>query len=319
MNRLLSTAVVAASLLGGALSAAGQSIKTYSTVLTVDGVACGPVTKWDGGDMRADVIHENGNLGKHGGSAQSAQVSFEVPFPSAKPLMDLIADLCANRTKRVTLVLADVSSGTPEEVHALEVHDAILAEVRFPALPLKDAWRVMLVFQGDHSQTAAIQPPSPSASRRNVVPASFRFEVPGVDLTGVSRVEAFTIKRKVVFDDPGVSGGATLIHAAPTEFPDSILVTLPRERSDGLAAWRDASFAASPGSSGVEKNSTLSLLDGSARTIVTIQFTNLGIKSLSVVPNPGPAPRMMQADFYCEGITITVPEIKAEAAAQRRS
>jgi hypothetical protein len=101
--------------------------------------------------------------------------------------------------------------------------------------------------------------------------------------------------------------------ARPTQtaFPN-ILVTLPRKRSDGLAAWREASVAA-PSSSGNEKNGTLSLLDGSARTIVTFQFTNLGIMRLSVVPNAGPALRMMQAEFYCEGITITVPEIQTEA------
>jgi hypothetical protein len=101
-------------------------------------------------------------------------------------------------------------------------------------------------------------------------------------------------------------------HSVQSEFPN-ILVTLPRVRSDGLAAWRDASFRASPNSSGTEKNGTLSLLDGSARTIVTFQFTNLGIVRLSGVPNAAPAPRMMQADFYCEGITLTVPEAKTEA------
>jgi hypothetical protein len=274
------------------------------------------VTKWDGGDMRAGMILENGLVLKHQGMAQSAPVSFEVPFPCAKPLMDLIADLCAGRQKRANLVLADVSSGGTPEVHALEVHNALLAEVRFPALSSKDPLRVTLVFQGDYAQSSAPPPPLPGALRNGFVPTSFGFEIPGVDLSRISRVEAFTIKRKVAFDDLGDSKGATMTHAEQTEIPN-ILVTLPREHSDGLAAWRDASFAASPGSN--EKNGTLNLLDGSARAIVTFQFTNLGILRLSVVPNAGPAPRLMQAEFYCENISITVPEIKTEATRRTSS
>lgn len=185
---------------------------------------------------------------------------------------------------------------------------------RWPARPE----RAFVASRTRIDATRPPQPPSPSAPRKNVVPASFGLEVPGVDLSGVTRVEAFTIKRKVVCDDPGVSGGATKIHAEGIEFPN-ILVKLPRERSDGLAAWRDASFAASTGSSVAEKNGTLNLLDGSARTIVTFQFTNLGIMRLSVVPNAGPAPRMMQAEFYGEGITSTVPETKTEARRQMTS
>ena len=315
MNRLLAAILLAVSLIESAAGGAADRTRgPVTTVLTVDGTACGRVTRWEGGDMRATVVRpKTAPAVKQLGPAYCAPVSFDIPFPAAKPLMELIADLCASGNKPVTLVLADVPTGASKEVSALEVRNALLTEVRFPVLGggIKDALRLTLVFQGESSRNITVPLPGAGPAVKLAVVGALQFNVPGVDLSGITRLEPFTIKRALTSDTLGDDKSPTRLHPTPAEFPN-LIGTLPGEKSSDLAAWRDQTVAGG-GSAAQKKTGQLNLLDPAAKTICTLEITGLGILRLSVVPAASPAPRLMQAEFFCEGMTITAPPASAAA------
>jgi hypothetical protein len=257
----------------------------------------------------------NTAAGRSLGSPSCAAATVDVAFPAAPPLMGLIDDLCAAGGKRATLVLADVPSGATKEVSGLEVRQALLTEVRFPALGggAKDPLRLTLVFQGESSRTVAIEPPAAGFAGRLAVVTALQFEVPGVDLSGVNRLEPFSIKRPVETSTMGPGNQPAIIPSGRVEFP-GFLATLPADKAADLAAWRDAAVNGSMSTAQNKKNGSLNLLSASSKIICTLEITGLGIMRLSVVPTASPATRTMQAEFLCDRIKIVVPPASAEGS-----
>lgn len=288
-------------------TAATSSFNASSTLLTLDGVACGPVDNFEGGDARTSVVVEpsSGNAlpKKHVTGVNYAPIIFDVRFPLPKPVVDAINEFAANRRSPSTLVLATYNQnfqlyGTP-----LQANNAVLTEVRFPLLDVanaKDVMRATLVFTAGSVQTATVGVPatlSATSVRQSTGTSGFKVHIGTLPTTGLSQVQAFTIKQ---------SSGS----AAP-EF-SNVMLTLVASDLAGWSAWRDSFVINGINDDASEKNASLEFLSsatssGAPAVVFTLQFSHVGIVRASTIPMPSGAEGVnrFQSEIYYETVSLT--------------
>lgn len=320
MKSILARAAFAAGLVNlavGALTSIKAGAPSVTTHLWVDGVACGTVNRWEGGDLRATPSLSGTGIAPD--NFVYAPASFEVPFPCAKPLMDLIADLCIDGKKYVTLVFSDVVAGGTTSEAALEIKAAVLRAVHFPALSRTGGapMQVKLVFvgQGPPPRAVAAPPAVPVEAPKAASSSNFRFRVQGIDFDGVASIGAFSVTREADARFSHVGSGAGASPISTRELP-VLLVKIPRQSSTAVSAWCDRVMAAGMQGRSVaaeERVGSLELANTGGQTLLTFQFTNIGITRLSVLPNAGPGPRFLEAELYMEGLKIVQPAPPPEA------
>jgi len=83
--------------------AATTDTRTFASslsALTVDGVSCGEVVQWQGGEIFGDVVVESPKAGssikKHLAGTHYAPIKVELNLPPAAPLIDCSDDLVLN-------------------------------------------------------------------------------------------------------------------------------------------------------------------------------------------------------------------------------
>jgi hypothetical protein len=326
MNRWIATAAMLALALPvthGAPVDPSQTNPRITTHLAVDGKPCGPVKQWQGGDMRlAEVGQVAVGPDKFQVTASvvaCAPVSFEVLLPAAEPVMELMRDMCEGGTRTTTLVLSDMPLGSTTPAQALEISSALLTEIRFSALDAgsKELLSATLVFQGASSRatdkvtSSTTTTPQPRATAVH----GLRVQIPKVDASRVSRIEAFTIKRPFVSAPLGTAAKSTTASPGRVVFPH-LFATVAFTDSRGLTLWRDEAIAAR---SPLERDSTLTVIDPTGADVLTFHLTRLGMVGVGVVPVGDQAQRKMQVELSCERIVITVPAAPPPGAAARRS
>jgi hypothetical protein len=326
MTRWNSAAVLAVSLLApyATQAALKPPLPAVTTQLSVNGVACGTVTNWQGGDMRLTVQHmEVGNDSQQfmnaARRAVCTPVSFEIPFPAPKPVMDMIQDVFNGGAARSTLVLRDVPAGSTAPAQALEISNAFLIEVRFPAFvtAAREAPIVTLVFQGDSSRNldTSLLPPNPTEGSRRTVVGSMRLEIPGIDAEGLTRLEPFSFSRPAIQGSSGPDS-SSLLYVPGQPSLSHLFGTVALENSSSFVDWRNLAVSSSSLS---PRDATLTLLDPGLKPIVVLHLTSLGMIGVGVVPNKSAALRKMQVELSCEHLTLEIPEPPPATPPVRRS
>jgi hypothetical protein len=134
--------------------------------------------------------------------------------------------------------------------------------------------------------------------------SNFRLTIDGLDCTKVNKVEALTIKQKVVENpvgedrDPG--------EQRRVEFPN-LVVTLAESAAESFFDWHEDFVIKGNSSSEEEKNGKLEYLAPNLSDVLfTIEFHNLGIfKLASEMVEAGDQVPRVKAEMYCQQMTFT--------------
>lgn len=135
--------------------------------------------------------------------------------------------------------------------------------------------------------------------------SNFRLTIDGLDCTKVNKVEALTIKQKVVENpvgeerDPGRE-------QRTVDFPN-LVVTLAESAAESFFDWHENFVIKGNNSSEEEKNGKLEYLAPNLSDVLfTLEFHNLGIFKLAAeTVEAGDQIQRVKAEMYCQQMTFT--------------
>jgi hypothetical protein len=187
-----------------------------------------------------------------------------------------------------------------------QFQDAVLTEVVFPALDAsspKEPARVKLTFQpqritskkGDGSKASSAL----GKDAKRAMTSAFRVTIPGVDCTGVAKVEPIAIKFKL---SDATAGEAKMTKSQVTGMTvGDLLLSVADTKSASLAQWAEDSLS-SAGSTEKEKTVTIELLSPDMKTTLsTLEGHGVGIYALKPAGSGGADQvKRAEAQMYVE-------------------
>jgi hypothetical protein len=180
---------------------------------------------------------------------------------------------------------------------------SVISETRFPALDAVNPQLGAVVLQVvpmtvDTATGSGSVSPVPVQTRWRSV--NFRLQFDGVDTSGVTRIEAFTVRRKVE-KSPSASGNASLV-ARDIDIPN-LAVTVAALRAQDWRAWHRKVVIEGQQGAGAERDGALIFLSPNLATELSrIQLRNVGISKLQTID-----PAHVSAQLYCEQMALVLP------------
>ena len=200
----------------------------------------------------------------------------------------------------------------------LDFFHGLITEVGFPTLDAssKDEARMTIKISPESTRmtkgSGKLSAGGPAnAAQKRWLPANFRLQIPALDCSHVNRIEALTIKQKVIENRPGQPRTPEL--RIPTKEPPivevpNLVITLPEQHAAGLLAWQKESAGRSGHDAKNQKSGQLEYLSHDLREpLFTLNFHGLGI--FKVTPDKTEARneniRRVKAEMYCEEIRFS--------------
>jgi hypothetical protein len=188
----------------------------------------------------------------------------------------------------------------------LEFHNAAITEIGFPTLDAasKDTAKMTIKFAPEFTRMLTgpgkkIALGNEAAKQKRWLPSNFKLEIPGVDCSRVSRIDAITIKPAAGAQRGGTRGG---YEKGPANLETANLVaTVEESRSADFSNWMKSS-SRSPNSPGNKKSGQLTFLSENLReTLFTLHFADLSIRRLT--PENGKmGHNVVKAEMYFQGV-----------------
>lgn len=201
-----------------------------------------------------------------------------------------------------------------KEVSRLDFFHALITEVGFPALDAasKDAAKMTVKFSPEYTRAkaktgGAVQAPIGKGEQKKWLPSNFRLKIDGIETacTRVNKIEALTIKQKVVEDPHGERRDYEKVPAS-IEYPN-LVITCSESHADQLYAWHEDFVINGNNGQDKEKGGTLEYLSANLKDVLfTLTFSGLGIFKLTPdkVESASDNIRRLKAEMYCEQITF---------------
>ena len=267
-------------------------------VLMLDGVNVGIVKSAAGGGATADVVSEAGSTffsKKHIGAAKYEDVTMQVGLSMNKAFYDWItAGGKGNFQSKTGSILACDSNFNI--LSQRDFSNALITEVTIPAMDAssKDAAYMTLKFSPESTRYKKSSGKVTGIDTRQKLwlPSNFRLNIPSLDCTRVSKIEALTIQRT----------------ARNISFPN-LKITFADTTAQTWIDWHDAFVIKGNNGDANEKTGSLVFLAPDLQTpFGTINFFNLGIFRLSL-DSSDVTPDQVQhvtAELYCERMECQV-------------
>jgi hypothetical protein len=295
--------------------------------LQLDGVPCGFLKAFDGGDISADVISEPTGpaafVKKHVGPPKYEDFELQLGFDLAKPLWDWISagwNLKPLR-KSGAIVATDVNLTPVSERHFV---DALITETTFPALDASSKEPAYLTVKLSPESAHSAKPTGtigkvPVTKQKLFLASNFRVEIDGLDCSKVSKVDAFTIRQTLSADDIGESRIPSK-NASALEFPN-LKITLAEVGAKTWDEWfEDFVIKGNNADDGEKSGALVFLAPDSKAQLARITLHNVGIFALRrhrPVSNVEAIARVT-AELYCEWMELhvgpVVPAIRRKPA-----
>ena len=264
----------------------------------------------DGGSVYADVISvfEAGLqfARKHIGSPKYEDFAIPIGVAASDGLFNWVAGSWgANPESRDGAVLGvDANFNIKSEVG---FSGAFVVETEIPALDAasKQAGHLTVRFQPEFIDVKA------AAGKLSLIlakqklwrTANFRLQIDGLDCSKVSRIDAFTVARKVTSVTSG-SGEVSLV-PEKVEFPN-LRITLSQSSALTWVDWHETFVVNGNNDDSFERNGTISFLSNDFKTELSrIDLHHLGI--IRLASNPIDAKSgiaRLTADIYCEEMVL---------------
>ncbi len=261
-------------------------------VLTLDGVNVGIVKSAAGGGATADVISEASSSffsKKHIGAPKYEDMTMQVGLSMNKAFYDWITACWKGnfQSKNGSILACDSNFNILSQ---RDFFNALLTEVTIPAMDAssKDAAYMTLKISPEYTRYKKSSGKVTGIDTRQKLwlPSNFRLNVPSLDCTRVSKIEALTIRRT----------------AGNISFPN-LKITLAETTAQTWVDWHDAFVIKGNSGDANEKTGSLVFLAPDLGTpFGSINFYNLGIFRLSL-DSSDVTPDQVQhatAELYCE-------------------
>ncbi|MEP7227512.1 MAG: hypothetical protein ABI785_09140, partial [Gemmatimonadales bacterium] len=200
-----------------------------------------------------------------------------------------------------------------KERSAREFTHALVLETTFPTLDasskdpayltVKLASETIRLIPGSGAQASI----TPAAHQKAWLPANFRLELPGLDVSKVPRIESFTVGQHMAEPAVGESR-VSAKEAGGIEFP-SLKIAIPEVTAKTWVDWSDDFIVKGNSGDEKEKNGAIVFLDPSLKNeLGRVNLINCGIAGLGPerqVAN-AEAVRRMVAELYCERMELVV-------------
>lgn len=284
--------------------------------MDLGGSFAGWISSIEGGQATADVVVEKlgGELiqKKHIAGVKYEDITVTCGTSMSKAFYDWIqASLDFKHTRNHgAIIMADFDQ---KEVSRLNFFEALVTEVGFPALDAasKDAAKMTVKFSPEYTRMipktgSAIQAPIGKGEQKKWSPANFRLKIDGLDTpcAHVNKVEALTIKQKVVEDPSGELRDYPKLPAS-IEYPN-LVVTFAESHADDIYKWHEDFVINGNNTEDKEKGGTLEYLSADRKSVLfTLTFSNLGIFKLTPdkAESGSENVRRVKAEMYCEQVT----------------
>jgi len=318
-GRRLGVLVLAWMLVGtviGVKPGAAQDLRRVAAgtfALELDGAAVGFLKAVSGGEAEGDVVTDGvvgTSVKKHIGSVRTTDIVLEAGAGMEPAFYEWISQSWAGKPTRPSgaILLSDYNM----QVMSRREFTGMIATTTLSALDAASKepaeLTVSIVPERVRTVKGAGTVPSSLAAKgqRPWLVSNFRLEIPGLDCSHVRKVDAITVKTKVV-------GEHGEVLPAAIEYSDVVL-TLPVSSLDTWSDWIQTLVVSGNSDDSHEKNGDLILLGSDMQSeIARIHLFNLGIKSLrQEAAGVANQIRSATATLYCERMAL---EWKGGAAA----
>lgn len=294
----------------------GRSYVTGYFAMDLDGVKCGLIQKFEGGDVEGQVttlpIAHDYYVAKQIGNVKYNDFTVQMGLSMGQPVKDWIDNSLAMNYMRKSgeLKAADFKRDTR---HIREFKDALITGITFPSgdAAAKDPAFMTLKFapwisrnkKGDGSKVE-----NPADMVQKVYhPTDFRFVVDGLDkaCAKVQKVEAFDIKQSVVSDSIGQERDY-FKEPGKIDFPNC-KITLSEEYSHDFFAWHEDFVINGNCGEKQEKNFAIQYLDQTRKTVLMeLELMRCGIFKLTPdkVEAGMEAVRKVKCEMYVEEMRV---------------
>ncbi len=302
----ISVIIFAAAILLVGIAAISSNQRAYVAgkyAIELDGIMAGWLHTAEGGHATSDVIDER--LGpdqiikKHISGVKYEDITVNCGTGMSKGFYEWIKASFDRKYSRKNgaIIAADYDT---KEVRRLSFFEGLITEVGFPACDgaSKDPAYMVLKFSPESTQVqpGSGKPVQISASvQKKWLPANFRLNIDGLDCTRVNKIEALTVKQKVI-QDPGTAPVVTL------EVPN-LVITLADAAADSFYKWHEDFVIKGNNGDDKEKGGALEYLAPDLKEVLfSLSFAHIGIFKLSPdkVESGSENIRRVKAEMYCE-------------------
>jgi T4-like virus tail tube protein gp19 len=272
-------------------------------LLDLDGVATS-ILGTEGGGAYADVVDEkvgpSGFVKKHIAGVKYEDITINCGAGMSKSFYEWVKSSIDQKPlrKNGAIIAADYDY---KEHSRLEFTNGLITEIGFPACDAgsKDAAKMTVKIapettrhKAGSGQTIKVS----GAVQKKWLPSNFRLEIPGLDCSKVNKIEAITIKQKVVEDPVGELRAAEV---------SSTVVTLPESFAKSFYDWHEDFVIKGNSTDASEKTGSLFYLASDLKSVLfQLDFKGVGIFKVSPekVEAAGENLRRVKAEMYCEEI-----------------
>lgn len=295
-----------------------------SFMLSLDGQPAGFVQSFEGGMARGAVATQAGGTSlltkKAIASVVYEPIKFRAPVGSMSPqFWSLLGGMLSGDHKRMNgeIAVADFSGAVQRRV---VFQNALVSELNIPALDgaSKEMAYVDVTLAPEHTSMqegggAKVGTELMKTAQKRSLLANFRLSIDGLEQAckRVSKVEALVVKQSVQTDAIG-SEREFMRAPGKIEIPN-LVFTVPVADAAELQKWHKDFVIDGNNGDDKERGGTLELLTPDlASSLLVLKFSNLGIFALSPVAAAAgsDAVARMQAELYCESLSLEVPLAK---------
>ncbi|HLK16182.1 MAG TPA: phage tail protein [Fimbriimonadaceae bacterium] len=293
--------------------------------LELDGKLAGWLMKVSGGQASAGVVDEK--LGadhivhKHIGNVKYDEITFNCGTGMSRDMYEWIkAEFDGKYVRRSgAIVQADYNF---KQLTRLDFQNALISEVGFPACDAssKDAAKMTIKVSPEVTRLQKGSgnlsgPPTNPQMQKRWLPANFRLTIDGIDCTRVSKIDAITVKQKVVEAGTGQIRDYEK-EPAHLEVPN-LVISIPESHAQAFYQWHEDFVVKGNNGQNGEKHGELTFLAPDMRTeLFTLNFQHIGIFKIGPDKSvPGAENiRRVKVEMYCEDIKF---DYKSSAWAAR--
>ena len=313
MNPIIRTIAVGVFWLLVAAPASPTGVAARNFVLTIGGQQAGYLSSFKGGNAVGEVVKVTGPTSiakKHLANIHYEPITIEVGIGMSKPLSDWLVSMLRG-TQAPTNGAVLVLDSQMKVVQELNFSAALITSVSFPKLDgsSKDAARVTLEITPNTVVTtkgSGAVVTTPSVKQKSSLESSFRFELDGLDTKRVTKIEAFTIKQKLLTEAVG-GMRETIPKPGELEIPN-IRVSFSAASLEPWTRWFEEFVLRGINDDRHEKQGRIVLLGPNLKDeLLTLTLSNIGIFALreyqAAANNDAIGP--VEADLYIERMELS--------------
>lgn len=306
-------------LLMAAITTDNRAYTAGKYALELDGQFAGWLWSVEGGNAVAEVVTER--LGpdhivkKHLGQPKYEDITIQVGTGMSRDFYQWIQDTVNGNYARKSgaIIAADFNL---KEQSRREFKEALITEIGVPALDAasKDAARMTIKLSPETTERVASKGGTVvgtaagkgASAQKQWLPANFRLRIEKLEAaSNVNKIDAFTIKQKVVENPTGEQRDFQK-EPASVEIPN-LVITLAEAYAQPFYDWHEDFVIKGNNGEDKEKNGTLEILTPNLKEVLfTLTFKNLGIFSLASEKGEAGVEtiKRVKAEMYVEQVTF---------------